>query len=288
MGGDLALRTNATALRHADDLDVLTLGKVMAASGFFKDSTGQAQAIVKILAGRELGFGPVASMTGVYIVEGKVTLSANLMAAAIKRSGRYTYRVRELNAKVCRLEFFECGQAIGVSEYTIDKAKAAGLAGKQTWLRYPENMLFARALSNGARWHTPDIFGGPVYTPEELGAEVDGETGEIVNHKAPPSRPLVVEDRAPAPAAPAEDASAEPPDIDGDFVMALSATARPAGDPDPDYEAQVDRYIAAWDDLKRLGRPLQEWERHPGYALSLERLTKRAQALENAAKEGQQ
>jgi len=41
-------------------------------------------------------------------------------------------------------------------------------------------MLFARAISNGAKWFCPDIFGGPVYTPDELGAEVD-EEGDIID-----------------------------------------------------------------------------------------------------------
>ena len=35
--------------------------------------------------------------------------------------------------------------------------------------KYPQNMLFARAMSNGVKWYTPDIFAGPVYTPEEMG-----------------------------------------------------------------------------------------------------------------------
>jgi hypothetical protein len=29
-------------------------------------------------------------------------------------------------------------------------------------------MLFARAISNGVKWYTPDVFSGPVYTPEEF------------------------------------------------------------------------------------------------------------------------
>ncbi len=28
-------------------------------------------------------------------------------------------------------------------------------------------MLFARAISNGCKWFTPDVFGGPIYVPEE-------------------------------------------------------------------------------------------------------------------------
>lgn len=280
MGADLALRTSGAPARHADDLDVLTLGKVMAASGFFKDAAGQAQAIVKILAGRELGFGAVASMTGIFIVKEKVTLSANLMAAAIKRSGKYNYRVRSIGPTACRLEFFEGGESVGISEFTIEKAKAAGLVNNPTWQKFPENMLFARAISNGARWYAPDIFGGPTYTPDELGAEVDGETGEIVNHRPPPAASLVVEERPPAPLG----EEAAPLDT-GDFLTELTATARPAGDPDPAYERAKDRYGQAWNALKTKGRPPQEWPEDPVYALSLERLTKRAKALEDAAKE---
>ena len=29
-------------------------------------------------------------------------------------------------------------------------------------------MLFARAISNGVKWFTPDVFSGPVYVPEEM------------------------------------------------------------------------------------------------------------------------
>jgi len=41
-------------------------------------------------------------------------------------------------------------------------------------------MLFARALSNGIRWFTPDIYNGAtVYTPDEMGALTD-EEGNVV------------------------------------------------------------------------------------------------------------
>src|SRR4051812_22101371 len=74
--------------------NTLALAEVMARSGFFGDSRDAAQAAVKILAGREMGFGVVQSMTGIHVVKGRITLSANLIAAAIRRSGRYDYRVK--------------------------------------------------------------------------------------------------------------------------------------------------------------------------------------------------
>lgn len=159
--------------------DVMTLGEVLAKSGFFQDARGAAQAVVKVLAGRELGFGPIASMTGVHIVKGKPVMSATLMAAAVQRSKKYRFRVTEMTDKACKIVFYEGQEQIGESSFTMDDAKKAGLGGNPTWTSFPRNMLYARALSNGARWYTPEIFGGPVYTPDELGIDVDGETGEV-------------------------------------------------------------------------------------------------------------
>lgn len=143
-------------------------------SGYFRDARSASQAMTKILAGQELGFGPMASMQGVYIVEGKGTpsLSANLIAAAVKRTGKYNYRIREHTNDCCRIEFFEAGESVGCSEFSMADAAAAGLANKGVWKAYPRNMLFARAISNGARWYCAEVFGGNVvYTPEELGLE---------------------------------------------------------------------------------------------------------------------
>lgn len=173
--------------------DVMTLGTVLARSGYFQDARDAAQAVVKVLAGQELGFGPIASMTGIYIVKGRVSLSANLIAASVKR-GKYNYRVIELSDTACKIDFYEGKEKIGESAFSMEDAKAAGLAFGDTWKKFPRNMLFARAMSNGAKWYCADVFGGPVYTPDELGAVVDGETGEMLSRPkdeviAPPQVP---------------------------------------------------------------------------------------------------
>jgi len=159
--------------------DVMTLGTVFARSGYFQDARDAAQAVVKMLAGHELGFGPVASMTGIYIVKGRVTLSANLIAAAVKKGGKYNYRVNELTDAACKITFYEGKESIGESSFTMEDAKAAGLVN-ENYRKFGRNMLFARAMSNGAKWFCADVFGGPAYTPDELGAIVDMETGEML------------------------------------------------------------------------------------------------------------
>ena len=154
------------------------------ASGYFSDVRSQAQAVVKVMAGAELGLPPFAAMTGIHIIQGKPALGANVIATLIKNDPRYNYRVLEHTDAVCRIQFYENGEPCGVSEFTAQDAKKAGTKNMD---KYPKNMLFARAISNGAKWYTPGIFGGsPVYTPDELGADVD-EDGNIVEGSYEPA-----------------------------------------------------------------------------------------------------
>ena len=172
--------------------ETMTLGETLALSGYFRDAKQAAQAVVKVLAGRELGFGPIASMTGINIIQGKVSIGANLLAATVKRDPRYDYKVITLDDSACELAFFENGQEVGRSSFTMTNAretkywntkteKMEPLASKFNWQSYPRNMLFARAMSNGVRWYCPDAVGGsPVYTPDELGAQIDDQ-GQVID-----------------------------------------------------------------------------------------------------------
>ena len=153
--------------------EVQTLGALLAKSGYFQDARDAAQACVKVLAGQELGLPPIASMMGISLIKGKVTLSANLMAALIRQHG-YDFRVERLEQDGCTLSFLaKDGKELGKSTFTAKDAQAAGIRGDM-YNKYPRNMYFARAISNGAKWFTPEIFGGvPVYSDGELGeAEV--------------------------------------------------------------------------------------------------------------------
>lgn len=174
MSNQLAVRPTSVITTFDD---VTNVASAMAKSGYFQDSREAAQAVVKILAGQELGLGPFASMTGIFIIQGRPSLGANIIATLIKNDPRYDYRVAEMTDEKCSIRFFEGGTAIGVSEFTKEDAKRAGTKNMD---KFPRNMLFARAISNGARWFTPGIFGGaPVYTPEELGADID-EDGNVI------------------------------------------------------------------------------------------------------------
>lgn len=184
----------AVPIRGVDDL--LHIGSVLAASGFFKNTAGEAQAAAKILAGMELGIAPVAALRGLYIVEGQISLAYPLIGALIKKSGRYDYRIREKTAEACVVEFFESNESVGLESLTMKQAKERGLdqyrdkngqmKTKEPWRKFPENMLLSKCMSNGAKAYCSEVFFGSVYTPDELGAEVDGATGAVVELEALP------------------------------------------------------------------------------------------------------
>ena len=81
------------------------IGQTMAKSGMFPDVTDGAKALVKILAGKEIGVTPFQAMTNIHIIQGKATMGANLMAAKVKGSGKYDYRVMELTNETCSILF---------------------------------------------------------------------------------------------------------------------------------------------------------------------------------------
>ena len=183
--------------------DLQRTAKMLALSGYF-DAKGNsemaiAQIATKILAGAELGYGPFAAVNGLHIIQGKPTISANLMAAAVKGHPKYDYRVRQMDDAAVSIEFYEGSKSLGVSSFTIEDARKAKT---QNLDKFPRNMLFARAMSNGVRWYCPDVFSGnAVYTPEDFDIDsemvqaptmrvVDATTGEIT--ESPDAIPATV------------------------------------------------------------------------------------------------
>lgn len=179
-GSGLTIAT-ANGLEHA-----YRVAKALAQSGMFKDAQQANQAFAKIVAGIELGIGPVAAMTQFHVIDGKLAPGATLMAALIRRSGRYRFRVLEATGQACRIEFYsrEGGgewELDGVAAFTLDDAKQAGLLNKGNWRGYPHDMLFARALSQGVRRFCADILGGSsAYVPDELGDDGPVERMSVV------------------------------------------------------------------------------------------------------------
>lgn len=208
---------------NPDDERAAQLAEVMVRSGFFKEAKQGAQAMVKILAGRELGLLEVRSMMGFEIIEGRIEMKPALMAALVKQHPKYDYRVVQSSRQVCEIEFRQredIGQpweTLGVATFTIDDAIAAGLCtlkdGKPfarskfgsplPWETYTDQMLFARCMSKGVRQHCPEVtLGMPIYTEGEVTGETEFDVANAIDVDAVPHdvEQPVLRDTAGAPA----------------------------------------------------------------------------------------
>lgn len=145
--------------------DIMDMSKMFVESGMFTDAKSVAQAFVKIQAGQEIGLAPFAAMSGINVIMGKPTFGASVIASGVKGSLKYDFKVKEMSEKICSIDYFEGKEFIGNSTFTIEDAKKQGTKNLD---KFPKNMLYARAMSNGQKWFCPDVFQMAVYVPEEM------------------------------------------------------------------------------------------------------------------------
>lgn len=157
--------------------DIMTMAKTFVESGMFADTKQAAQAFVKIQAGQEVGLAPFAAMSGINIIMGKPTFGAGVIASCVKGSNKYDFKVKELTDKICSIDFFQGKELIGNSTFTIEDAKKQATKNLD---KFPKNMLYARAISNGQKWFCPDVFQMSVYVPEEMPSITEDATHEVI------------------------------------------------------------------------------------------------------------
>ena len=217
MSHDLAVPNPGVTITTMDEL--ARVADMFAKSGMFNDARDAAQAGVRILAGQAWGIDPFTAMTAVQMIQNRPAMSAGVMAAKVKGHPKYDYVVKRLDNEACEIEFFQGDRSLGVSSFTLEDAKQAGYASKQNYKQTPRNMLFARALSNGVRWFTPDVFSASVYTPEDFMGESEGDLPEVHAEIRAPEKPV----KAP-------EAKLEPPAPESAPEARAEAHSAPTGD----------------------------------------------------------
>lgn len=224
----------------------LSLSATLIKSGLLPSNIKTPEAaLVIIMTGRELGLLPLQALRSISVVEGKPTLSADLLLALAYKSGHCTgYDILELTEEKCVVQISRNGQVKAPYSYTIEEARKAGLANRPNWTRHTKAMLRARATAAACRAYFPDVVLG-LYTPDEL-----EDLSPVVSEAAPAPRveivkPVVV-DIKPALAAAVESTKLAIPAVVEEEI-------------DEDAQAQIDsvkRAIAATTtvaDLDRLG-----------------------------------
>ena len=207
------MSTEIAVRQQQERLSVEQLRYISSTSMIPKAYRGNVPEILAcVLTGRALGLSDLHSLRSINVVDGKATLSAELMVTLARQRGHSIRKTK-----------FKAGESVTVAgrrvdngdegevTWTIEMAKNAGLAGKSNWKNYPDSMLWARAVSQLCRELFPDVLMGLAYTPDEMGdvtVEVpgegtfEGEAEEIVDDPMadePVEGPLIVHAESPVP-----------------------------------------------------------------------------------------
>ncbi len=136
-----------------------------------KGLRGNVPAVLACVArGRAMGIPDMVALNGIAIIEGKATLSAELMVAIVREHGHsITGDVTPTGATV-RGKRRDNGDTMS-AEFNLEMAQAAGLVGKANWKKHPDDMMWARAVSKLCRRLFADCFAGGTYTPDDLGPD---------------------------------------------------------------------------------------------------------------------
>ena len=139
--------------------------------------------LVALEQGRALGIAPIQAMNQINVIKGKPALSADLIAALVRRAGhRLRVEGDDTYAQATVIRADDPDYIPKPIRWDMERAKRAGLLGNPSWQKYPAAMLRARAISEAARAWANDALYGFIYTPEELDnswvPDSDPDTGE--------------------------------------------------------------------------------------------------------------
>lgn len=179
---------------------------VMAKSGLLPQGLNTPEKVCVALEwGHELQLSPMVAVQNIAVINGKPTLSADIMAAVVKRSPEYGgCEWKELSDKAaeCVVTRKRNGyEEKTASRFTIEDAAKAGLTSRPVWRSYPKRMLKHRALAYALRDTFPDILAG-IYSQEEMESVDAGEqTGieKIVEQEAEQEQYYIFNEGVPRP-----------------------------------------------------------------------------------------
>lgn len=168
-----------TAIPSAAELSALrSIAETCQAAGM-----GPANVImVKLLTGREIGLAPIASVKGIDIIPtesgARPAINSATRVGLVRRNGWGDVKIISTDKKGAKVLAIRDDQQIEFS-FTEDDAAAADLLKKRNYRMWPAQMYLARAQSMATNAVWQDKFLGPIYSPDELGAETD-EFGRLL------------------------------------------------------------------------------------------------------------
>lgn len=170
-----------------------------------------------------LGISRIHALTSIHVIEGKPSMSADLMAAMVRNAGHKLRVWDDGDTAHAELIRYDDPDFTFKATFSMADAQTAKLTNKDNWKKYPDSMRLARAISKVVRQGAQDVMTGGAYTPEELGADVDADGNPL-----PQQMTATRQDATTPPQKPAE--SPQPAQSQADRLMAHIDQSQPQED----------------------------------------------------------
>lgn len=160
-----------------------------------------ANILVAIGYAQALGEHPIVALTDVYIVKGRPSMSASMMHRRAIEAGHRVRVVADDQQATASIWRRDDPSYEHKSVWTIERAKAAGIANSDTWKKFTSAMLRSRAISEVCRLACPEVLGAVKYLPDEIGGDfIDAPEAAPVKPAGPTTK-VSRKRKAPEPAA---------------------------------------------------------------------------------------
>lgn len=130
-----------------------------------------ADILVAMGFGQSMGLSPAESLYRIAVIKGKPTMSAELIAAQVRKAGHRLRITKDERAVSATCTIVRCDDPDYPFTVTRDRkwAHQMGLDSKENYQKQPMTMLTWRAITACAREACPEALFGVAYTPDEMG-----------------------------------------------------------------------------------------------------------------------
>lgn len=145
--------------------DIEKMAQAIAKSNLFGIKTPE-QAMALMLIAQAEGRHPVEAARDYNIIQGRPAKTSDAMLRDFLSSGGKVEWHELTNDKADATFEHPMGGKVRI-DWDMERAKKAGLGGKEMWTKYPRQMLRSRTISEGVRSVCPAATSG-MYVPEEV------------------------------------------------------------------------------------------------------------------------
>ena len=164
MSNNTALQLSQAGTTMNDWQMIREQAAVLVTTGFLpKSITSPEQAMAIILTGRELGIGPMAALQGIDVIQGKPSISPQLMLAMVNGTGQVEDIKVETGIDGATVTVKRKGRSAYTTTFGPKEARAMALDGKDNYKKQPAVMYQWRAIGANLRVTFPDVIKG-MYT----------------------------------------------------------------------------------------------------------------------------